>query len=263
MDEAERGQVASEAAEVYEEFFIPALFGQWPKVVLEQAQVTDGHRVLDVGCGTGVLARAAAERAGVGNVSAVDPNEGMLGVARRKGDSIEWHEGVAEDLPFDDATFDRVVSQFALMFFTEREKGLAEMRRVLRPGGRIAVATWTSLDGTPGYAAMVELLGALFGDAAAEALTAPFVLGDREELRGLLAEHFDMVEVTTHDGVARFDSIEAWVHTDVRGWTLADMIDDDDYSLLLEEAARDLARFTNPDGSVEFAAPALIATGFA
>ena len=264
MDQSERGQVGGEAAEVYEDFFIPALFGQWPARILELASVDAGHAVLDVGCGTGVLARAAAERVGSeGTVTGVDPNDGMLAVARRRNDSVRWLEGFAEDLPVEDGAFDRVVSQFALMFFEDRGRGLAEMARVLRPDGRVAVATWSSLDGTPGYAAMVELLGGLFGDPAAEALMAPFVLGDPGELHDLLDREFDDVRVDAHDGVARFESIEAWVHTDVRGWTLADLIDDDQYAQMLEAAVSDLARFTNDDGSVEFAAPALIATGYA
>lgn len=64
-----------------------------------------------------------------------------------------------------------------------------------------------------------------------------------------------------HDGVARFASIEAWVRTDVKGWTLAGMIDDEQYAELVDAARTELAPFTSADGAVEFAAPALIATG--
>ena len=135
------------------------------------------------------------------------------------------------------------------------------MARVLTPGRSVAFATWASLDTTPGYAAMVELLGELFGDDAADALRAPFLLGDPEEIHELVATAFTDPVVTTHDGTARFESIEAWVHTDVRGWTLADMINDDQYEMLLQEAKRRLARFTGTNGRVAFPAPALITTG--
>jgi SAM-dependent methyltransferase len=260
VDGAERGQVAADAAQVYERFFVPALFGQWPERLLEEAGVGAGDRVLDVGCGTGVLARAAASTVGAtGYVAGIDPNPGMLSVARRAVEPVEWFEGAAEELRFEDGSFDRVLSQFALMFFEDRVAGLREMGRVLRPGGRVAVATWGSLDTTPGYAAMVDLLRPLFGEAAADALTAPFVLGDPDDLQGLLRSEFDEVTVASHVGLARFDSIEAWVHTDIRGWTLADMIDDDQYTLLLAEAEHDLAGFITTSGTVEFAAPALIA----
>lgn len=262
MTNAERGQVTRPAADVYEEFFVPALFGQWPGTVLDAVGARQGDRVLDVGCGTGILARAAADRVGrSGRVVGVDPNGGMLTVARRLGREITWDTGVAERLPYADDSFDRVVSQFALMFFTDRPAALSEMARVLAPGGSVALATWASLDTTPGYAAMVELLGELFGEQEAEALRAPFVLGDAEQMVDLVGNAFSDPQVTRHDGVARFESIDAWVHTDVRGWTLADMIDDDQYRRLLGEARRRLTRFTDAQGRVAFPAPTLITTG--
>jgi SAM-dependent methyltransferase len=261
MTDAQRGRVVQSAAEVYEEFFVPALFGQWPDLVLDAAGVSDGDRVLDVGCGTGVLARAAVERVGrTGRVAGVDANDGMVAVAHRLGPEVAWKIGVAEHLPYPDASFDRVVSQFALMFFTDRPAALAEMARVLAPGRSVAIATWASLDTTPGYAAMVGLLGELFGDDTADALRAPFLLGDPEEIHGLVDTAFPNPVVTRHDGTARFESISAWVHTDVRGWTLADMINDDQYEMLLREAERRLTRFTDTHGRVAFPAPALITT---
>ncbi|MDJ0771740.1 MAG: methyltransferase domain-containing protein [Ilumatobacter sp.] len=261
MEDAERGQVVAEAAVVYDEFFVPALFGQWPGHVLDRASVAEGHDVLDVGCGTGVLARAAAGRVGTsGTVTGVDPNPGMLSVARRSAEPVEWVDGAAEDLPFDDAAFDRIVSQFALMFFDDRSAGLASMARALRTGGSIAIATWSPLDRVPGYAAMVELLDRMFGSDAALALAAPFVLGDHAELTELVGDHFERVEIVEQPGTARFESIEAWMHTDIRGWTLADMIDDEQYGELVAAAERDLARFVGRDGAVEFDAPAVITT---
>lgn len=261
MTDAQRGQVRQSAAEVYEEFFVPALFGQWPSQVLDAVDVSAGHRVLDVGCGTGVLARSAVQRVGrTGRVAGIDPNDGMLAVARRLGPEVTWETGVAENLPYSDASFDRVVSQFALMFCTDRPAALAEMARVLAPGRSVAIATWASLDTTPGYAAMVELLGELFDDDAADALRAPFLLGDPDNVYELVATAFPDPVVTRHDGTARFESIEAWVHTDVRGWTLADRINDDQYETLLREAKRRLTPFTDTDGRVAFPAPALITT---
>ncbi len=262
MEEAERGQVATDAAEVYEAFFVPALFGQWPDRLLGAAAVGPGDRVLDVGCGTGVLARGALSLVGgAGQVVGVDPNPGMLAVARRSSDRIEWVEAVAERLPFEAGRFDRIVSQFALMFFTDRAAAIQEMARVLRPDGTVAVATWAPLDETPGYAAMVGLLRQLFGEPAAQALRAPYVLGEHDDVRALLEEAFEDIVVATVPGVARFESIEAWVHTDIRGWTLANLIDDDQYETLLREARRELASFRTTDGSVAFDAPALISTG--
>ncbi len=220
--------------------------------------------MLDVGCGTGIVARAALARVGDdGMVVGVDPNPGMLHVAATAEPGVTWREGRAEELPFEAGSFDRVFSQFALMFFEDRAKALTEMARVARPGCPVTVATWAALEDTPGYAAMAALLERLFGAEAADALRAPYVLGDPTELGELLAGALDEVEVTTVEGQARFDSIDDWVHTDIRGWTLAEAINDTQYEVLLDEARRELARFTDDDGRVSFAAPALVATGLA
>jgi len=102
----------------------------------------------------------------------------MLSFARRLAPAISWQTGLAETLPFADSVFDRVVSQFGLMFFDEPTKALREMRRVVKTDGRMAVAVWGPLESTPGYAAMVNLLKRLFGTQVADALRAPFALGD-------------------------------------------------------------------------------------
>ena len=145
MNDHEAGQLVASAAEVYEQFFVPALFAEWSAHVLAEASVQAGDNVLDVACGTGVLARAAADLVGRrGQVVGVDLNEGMLAVARAKAPQIRWHHGAAESLPFDDNSFDRVVSQFGLMFFADQQQALREMQRVVRENGRVAVAVWGS-----------------------------------------------------------------------------------------------------------------------
>ena len=108
------------------------------------AQIQAGQRVLDVGCGTGVVALAAA-RTGA-RVSGLDLTPELLVRARENaaitGAEIDWHEGDAEALPFGDATFDVVVSQFGHMFAPRPEVTIREMLRVLKPGGTIAFSTW-------------------------------------------------------------------------------------------------------------------------
>jgi SAM-dependent methyltransferase len=258
----ERGQVNRSAAEVYEEFFVPALFQEWAPRVAEAAGIRPGDKVLDVACGTGVLAREAARRVEPsGEVAGLDRNPGMLAVASRQAPKIAWREGLAESLPYDAGQFDAVLSQFGLMFFDDRVRALQEMWRVLYPGGRLAVAVWDGLKTTPGYAAMTELLQRLFGERIAAGLRAPFVLGDPDELRSLFAAAgMPEVQIATETGTARFPSIEAWVHTDVKGWTLADLIDDAQYRTLLRAAQAELKRFALADGTVAFASPAHIVT---
>jgi ubiquinone/menaquinone biosynthesis C-methylase UbiE len=262
MQDDLKGQVTRSAAEIYEEFFVPALFQQWTPIVADAAGIKAGQLVLDVACGTGVLAREAASRGG--SVVGLDRNEGMLALARRIAPAVEWKAGRAEQLPFPDAGFDAVVSQFSLMFFDDRALAVREMRRVLKPGGRLAVAVWDRLENSPGYAAMAGLLERLFGPRIAGELHAPFALGDPDALRDLFAEAgLGKAKVATHAGTARFPSIEAWVRTDVKGWTLADLIDDDQYALLQREAAIALQPYAKADGSVMFDAPALIVTAAA
>jgi SAM-dependent methyltransferase len=249
------------AAEVYEESFVPALFRQWGEVLADVAGVTAGDRVLDVACGTGVLACAAAERAGPhGSVIGLDLNEDMLVVARRKSARIEWKQGRAEALPFADASFDRVGSQFGLMFFEDRVAALREMMRVLRPGGRLAVAVCDALDHSPGYAVLAELFERLFGHPVAEAFRAPFVLGDPEVLRGACtAAGIPDAAITRRDGTVRFESIAALVSTErACVWTLGGLLDRAQFDRLRVAAEESLRPFLTADRTVAFTMPALI-----
>ena len=152
-------QTLIDAANAYEALFVPALFGQWATKVADAAEIQPGQRVLDVACGTGVLAREVNLRTGsTGAVTGIDPSPGMVAVAKQLSRGIEWREGAAESLPFYDGSFDAVVSQFGLMFFMDRRQALREMLRVLAPGGRLVVAVWDSLETMPAYAAEVALL---------------------------------------------------------------------------------------------------------
>ena len=253
------------AASAYEELHVPALFEQWAVRVVQAAQLRDGDRVLDVACGTGVLAREAASRVGShGSVAGVDPNPGMLAVAERIEPSVRWRAGVAEALPYDDDSFDAVVSQFGLMFFTDRGAALGEMKRVMAPGGRMAVAVWESLERSQAYPIEVELLERVAGSEAAEALRAPFVLGDRTELEKLFrGAGLESLKVTTHRGTARFPSVRTMVEADLRGWlpVMGVVVPEEQIQRILEEAERALSRYVTAAGTVEFESPAHIVSG--
>lgn len=260
MDDAATGQVSREAAELYERFFVPALFAQWPDRLLDLVGAESGDAVLDIACGTGVLARIARGRLGpAGIVCGIDLNEGMLAVAQRCDPEISWVRGRAEDLPVADRSFDRVCCQFGLMFFADRSAAVREMARVARPGGGVCVATWAELAETPGYAAMVELLDDLFGAEIARALESPFSIGTPAALGDAMAAGFEDVDVRCLDGHARFPSLEAWVTTDIRAWTLRDSLDDDQFDELLGVARERLRRFCDDSGAVTFPTPALVA----
>lgn len=252
-------------ARAYEDLHVPALFRQWCPRVLDAAGVGVGDRVLDVACGTGALAREAAVRVGRGGfVAGVDPGRGMLAVAKELAPQIEWQEGAAESLPYPDRSFDVVCCQFGLMFFTDRSQALREMLRVLRPGGRLAVAVWDSLENSEAYPVEVELLQRLAGEAAADALRAPFVLGDKGAMAALFEDSgVESVGVATHNGTARFPSVRTMVEADLRGWlpVMGVFLGEKQIQSILEEAERSLADYVTEQGEVVFNSPAHIVTG--
>jgi SAM-dependent methyltransferase len=257
-------QTQIDAASAYEGMFVPALFGQWATKVADAAQIQPGQRVLDVACGTGILAREATLRTGAnGHVAGIDPSPGMIAVAKQLAPAVEWREGVAESLPFPDQSFDAVVSQFGLMFFKDRRQALREMLRVLASGGRLAVAVWDSLDNIPAFSSEVALLEQTAGQPAADALRAPFVLGNRQELATLFAEAgVALTEITTHQGLAHFPSIRTLVEADLRGWlpVMGVVLTEDQISSILQKAEQALSAYATADGGVTFPVSAHLVT---
>ena len=151
------------------------------------ARVNSGQAVLDVGTGTGVVA-ITARRIGA-RVTGLDLTPAMLAMAKENANvaghrDIEWHEGDAETLPFADAAFDVVLSQFGHMFAPRPEVAVSEMLRVLKPGGTIAFATW------PGE----QLIGRQFGLIAKyvpppQGVPSPIQWGDVAVVRQRLGEN--------------------------------------------------------------------------
>ena len=133
------------APENYERYFVPAIGAPLAADLVETAALNPDERVLDVACGTGIVARLAADRVGSsGLVAGLDVNPGMLSVARvvaARGTGIAWHEASAESMPLQDAMFDAVVCQMGLQFFSDKVAALREMHRVLVPGGRVVLST--------------------------------------------------------------------------------------------------------------------------
>lgn len=253
-----------DAAVAYDTLFVPALFGPWAPRVAEAAHTGPGDRALDVACGTGVLARSLFARAGTsGVVDGLDPDPGMLAVAALSAPAITWQQGVAEALPYPDQSFDVVASQFGLMFFADRARAVGEMVRVLVPGGRLAVAVWGPLESSPGYLDEVTLLERLAGKEAADAVRAPFVLGNRQALASTFTDAgVASVRVTTHQGSARFPSVQAMVEADLRGWlpVMGVALSEPQVSAILQEAESALGAYADETGAVTFPVTAHIVT---
>lgn len=251
-DPSESFQIPVEAAEMYESAFVPAFFAQWAPILCDAAGIGPGQRVLDVACGTGIVARTAADLvAPGGRVVGVDLNEAMLTVARRVRPDVEWRRGDAASLPVDDGAFDAVVCQMALMFFPDRTAALAEMRRAVRDGGTVAVAVPGRLASQAAFAPFVAMAAGHAGPEATSLLSAYFVCGDLDGLTDLVASAgLRVASARVRTGTYRAPSVETFVTTEVESTPLVDRISDTVYARIRAGAGEVLAPFTAADGSV-------------
>ncbi len=256
-------QLSTEAAEVYERKLVPAVFGEWVEYIVNAADPTPGQAVLDVACGTGVVARGVRDRlGGNGRLVGVDVNEGMLAVARRIRPDIEWHHGDASDLPFPAASFDVVLCQAALMYFPDRVRALREMARVVKPKGTVVVQVWGSLDAQPGYRRFAEIAARHAGRDAIDVIGSYFSLGDLAVVTGLFEQAGLVVSGTrTEHGAARFGSIDEFVATEIEGSPLAELLGAEGYARILEDARDTLGEFARADGSTEIPIEGHVITG--
>ena len=256
MEDHDRGQIDTSAADIYDELFVPALFGRFVEPVASAAQVGPTESVIDLACGTGALTRAMRNRTS-GRVVGVDLNPAMVEVARRHGGNIEYVEGDAANLGFADSAFDVATCQFGLMFFPDPSRGIAEMDRAADRG---IVAVWDSIERSEGYSAMQDLFRDELGNDAARSLDAPFAMGKEGVLEALFAEAgVSGVSYSSVAGSGRFASIDEWVTTEVRGWTLGDSVSDQQLADLVSVARDRLRRFATSDGC-EFGIAARLAT---
>ena len=237
--------IGAEQAEAYEERFVPALFRQWVEPVLQAADVGPGDRLLDVACGTGVVARAAAARVGPdGTLTGLDLNPAMLAVAQRVAPEIDWRQGDVAALPFADDAFDVVTCQAGIFFFPDPTGALAEMARVTRPSGRVVVQSFASLHAQPAYAPWVRMVARHAGPDAAELLGTYWAHGEPEVMRGRCAEARLRVTVLhEHLRPAYFPNVETFVLTEVNSTPLRDRLVQADLDRILAESQPVLAPF--------------------
>jgi ubiquinone/menaquinone biosynthesis C-methylase UbiE len=176
-------------AENYQRYFVPVIPEPLAAELIELAAPRPGERAVDIACGTGVVTRLAAARVVPrGAVAGVDVNPGMLAVARSlsPAGAVSWHEGQAEALPLEDGSADLVLCQLGLMFVADRPAALREMRRVLVPGGRLALLVPGPQP--PLFARFEDALARHLGDEAGAFVGFVFSMADAEALGRLVAE---------------------------------------------------------------------------
>lgn len=252
-------QLAESGPEAYERYLVPELFGPWAEHLLESANLQPGDRVLDVGCGTGIVARRSAPRVGTdGRVVGLDLNDGMLDVARETSSdirpAIEWRRGDATDLPYADGSFDVVFCQQTLQFVSDPETALREMHRVLEPGGRLVMGVLRSLEFNHPYVVLAGALEAQLGDDAAEIMRSPFPAWVASDLRALVeAAGFENVRITIDIRSLRYPSTEEFLRREAASSPLADHLgaaSSSDVSAILDELDAELTAYTDDDGLV-------------
>lgn len=227
MTVQEKWQVSGSEAEFYERYKVPRQLKPLALLLLDRVPFGAGQRVLDVACGTGIVARLAAPRLGpTGRIVGLDLNPAMLAVARSNaplGANIEWKQGDAAALPFADAAFDVVLCQQGLQFFPDKAAALREMHRVLSPGGVLGLNVYSAPNRY--QVALAAALTKYVDENTAMQSLAPFAFGKVEELRRLLSlGGFTGAEIQTSAVTRRIEPSQQWLLEDTAGVPYASAI---------------------------------------
>jgi ubiquinone/menaquinone biosynthesis C-methylase UbiE len=223
-------QLEGRGPEAYEEYLVPKFFRPWAERLLSVSGVAEGERVLDVGCGTGIVARSAAPLVGdKGHVAGVDLNRAMLETARRAGahlsPAVEWRKEDATELSFQDDSFDVALSQQVLQFVSDPLELLVQLRRVLRPGGRVGLNVLRPIRHNPSYELLAEVLERHAGEEAGAMIRSPFPEWSGARLQELLIEAgFDRVSLLLDIRAVRYPSAEEYLRQEAASSPLADSI---------------------------------------
>jgi ubiquinone/menaquinone biosynthesis C-methylase UbiE len=257
MRPQEQWQVRGNAPEAYEHYLVPTLFAPWAVDLVERMALQPGERVVDVACGTGIVARLAALRVSpAGAVTGLDLNPGMLSMARSFSPpadvTMEWREGGALALPFANASFNVVLCQQGLQFFPDRLAAIREMHRVLVPGGRLGLSVWRPLRQNPYMAALGDAVERRVNAEVATGLRTVCAMGDAEALRSLLLQAgFRDARICIQILLMRFASVETFLPGQFAATPFAGAIaalDVNARTALLEDVRMALRSYTDDAG---------------
>jgi ubiquinone/menaquinone biosynthesis C-methylase UbiE len=260
MTEQGQWQIAGNAAAIYDQALVPAVFAPWAPLVVALADPRPGDRVLDVACGTGVVTRLAARRVGrTGKVIGLDLNPGMLAFAASLTASdpptnapITWREASATNMPLPDAAYDIGYCQLGLQFFPDRPAAIREMHRVLVSGGRLGLMVWQGIQYSPGFGALAAALAQHISSEAAGIMRAPFALAEAEQLRELVAAGgFHDITIQSVEGTVRFPSVSRFAQDYVGGSPLSvhvAKVSDEARAAMISEVRDALTSYVAKDG---------------
>ena len=231
MSVHEHWQMDASAPELYERYLVPAITSLWANDLLDRLGLQPGESLLDIACGTGVVARLAEKRGHRGRLVGIDLNASMLGIARSKSTAIEWIEGSALELPFDAGSFDVVLCQLGLQFFPDRPLALEEMVRVLKSGGRAGLSVYSAIERTPVAYAFVQALDTYLGPEASRTKRSEHLSCDAQEVgRWVEQAGFDVVNVATVDKQITFPSMTDYVRFQLTATPMVVLLNDQDAS---------------------------------
>lgn len=252
----ERDAGLYDIAAAYDRRLVPWLFAHWVDRVVGIADLQPEDRVVDLASGTGLITRGALEVLGAdGCVHGVDVDAAMLEYAGRTIDDprVTWHEAAATHLPLGPASVDAVICNQGFQFFPDRLPVLADVMRVLRPGGRLAIAVWGRLENNPWPAALAATIGAFLGEEVGEGTRTVCSLGDLERVRSMLRNAgFVDIDVTEVEVVARHPDIREAIDSQLAAVPFAAAVDElgARRTELVDAMARRLDPYTDPGGAL-------------
>jgi ubiquinone/menaquinone biosynthesis C-methylase UbiE len=229
MSDVEHWQMDAGTPELFERYLVPAITSVWANDLLDRVAPRRGESLLDIACGTGIVARLAEQRGYVGRLVGIDLNTAMLAVARARSAVIEWVEGSALDLPFEANTFDVVLCQQGLQFFPDGPLALKEMVRVLKPGGRAGLNVYSAIERTPAALAFVQALDKLLGPESSRTKRSEHLSCDAQEV-GTWAKQagFGVVDVVTVAKQITFPSMLDYVRFQLTATPMAALLKEKD-----------------------------------
>ncbi|WP_431015114.1 class I SAM-dependent methyltransferase [Bradyrhizobium pachyrhizi] len=227
MSVHEHWQMDASAPELYERYLVPAITSVWASDLLDRIAPRQGESVLDVACGTGIVARLTQQLGLAGRVVGLDLNTAMLAIARSKSPKIEWVEGSALDLPFEADCFDVVLCQLGLQFFPDRLLALKEMVRVLKSAGRAGFSVYSAIEKTPAAHAFVQALDKCLGKEASRTKRSEHLSCDAREIADWAKQAgFDFVDVAAVTQQIKFPSMLDYVRFQLTATPMAGLLKD-------------------------------------